>query len=261
MDEAARARLNAVNRAFYAATAAEFDRSRATPWPGWTRLLGHLDAAPVDGVLDLGCGNGRFGVALARARPDARRYHGVDNNPALLDAARAALAGYPALTATFTVRDLVERPPALFPETEAGGSGTGDALVVAFGLLHHLPGADARRDFVRAMAARVRPGGLLAFACWRFYDFPRFRARVVPWPADLAALVEPGDYLLDWRAGATRDTGAAGNTFPLRYCHHVDDAEHEALVDAARAAGLTEIDRYRADGAGDALNAYSVLRR
>lgn len=243
MDSATIQRLNAINHAFYAATAPEFDRSRSQPWPGWTRLLSHLPE-PCASVLDVGCGNGRFGVFLASSSP--LHYHGVDSSAALLEAARMALTDIPHLTVTLEKRDIIESP------LDAGQYD----LVAAFGLLHHIPGATARSDFLRGLAARVRPGGLLAFACWRFYEYERFRSRVVPWPDDLINRVERHDYLLDWRRGGTSE----GADHPLRYCHYVDDAEHDALAAALASAGMREIINYRADGEGDALNRYSLFR-
>ena len=97
-----------------------------------------------------------------------------------------------------------------------------------------------------AAADRVAPGGCLAFAAWRFYELERFRERIVPWPDGFE--VETHDYLLDWRRGERA----------LRYCHYIDDAEHDALI---RASGLKVIADYRADGAGGRLNRYAVLRR
>ncbi len=116
-----------------------------------------------------------------------------------------------------------------------------------FGVLHHVPGAEQRAALLRALADRVAPGGILAFTEWRFADEPRFRERIVAWDAvaeygDLA--VEPGDYLLDWRRG----------TPALRYCHHVDDAEHARLI---AAAGLRQVAEYRADAA----NRYAILQK
>ena len=72
---------------------------------------------------------------------------------------------------------------------------------------------------------------MLAFACWRFYEYARFRARIVPWPEDLAGRVEPGDHLLDWRRGERA----------LRYCHHVDEAEQAELVAAAQGGDAQEL--------------------
>ena len=228
MDDQTIHRLNAINREFYRVTADEFDQTRGRPWPGWARLLPHL-RAPLS-VLDVGCGNGRLGVYL-NEHFDEVDYHGVDSNPALLARAQASLPD-----GVFTERDVVEQPP---------DEGQYD-LVALFGVIHHIPGAQQRQAFMQALAARVGPGGMLAFACWRFYDFERFRARITPWPEDV--VVEAHDYLLDWRRGETA----------LRYCHFVDDDEHAALV---AATGLEEIDTYRADGFRGTVNRYSLLRR
>lgn len=230
MDAITIRRLNAINRAFYRTTADEFDQTRGQPWPGWFKLLPYL-RAPL-AALDVGCGNGRLGVFLAQ-HVEVAHYHGVDNNPALLERARAALAHLPAVT--LDVRDIVENPP---------DTGAYD-LVALFGVMHHMPGAQQRLNLMRALGQRVRPGGLLAFACWRFYEFERFRQRIVAWPDDLH--VEKHDYLLDWRRGQAA----------LRYCHYVDDAEHAALV---AAAGLTVVETYRADGFSGTVNQYSLLR-
>jgi SAM-dependent methyltransferase len=233
MNDATVKRLNQINQDFYRITAASFDESRSEPWPGWDVLLPYLKT-PFS-VLDVGCGNGRFGLFLADKLGANLIYHGLDNNPALLDRARAALSH---LNARLDERDIVTNPP---------DEGTYD-LVALFGVLHHVPGDDQRRALMRQLAQRVAPGGYLVFAAWRFYDYARFRERVVPWPDDLTDEIEPGDYLLDWRRGERA----------LRYCHYVDDAEHAALI---AAAGLTEIITYRADGRTNDINRYSLLKR
>jgi len=86
------------------------------------------------------------------------------------------------------------------------------------------------------------------FACWRFYEFDRFRERITAWGDDLKDKIEPHDYLLDWRRGATA----------LRYCHYVDDIEHDQLVGATQ---LDEIVRYRTDGFTNTVNAYSIIKK
>jgi tRNA (uracil-5-)-methyltransferase TRM9 len=232
MDKTTIQQLNQINHQFYQITAESFDESRSQPWTGWEALLPHL-AAPLT-VLDVGCGNGRFGLFLAEklGAPNLT-YYGLDSNPTLLSRARAALAG---LDAHLDQRDIISQPP---------DSGTYD-LVTLFGVLHHIPGAQQRLDLMRTLAQHVTPGGLLAFAAWRFYDHERFRQRIIPWPDELQ--VEQHDYLLDWR----RDVEA------VRYCHYVDDAEHADLI---AATGLTEITTYAADGRTNDLNRYSLLRR
>lgn len=223
--------LNEINRRFYEITAQEFDQTRGTPWLGWEKLVEHLPARELS-VLDVGCGNGRFGVFLAEHRQI--QYHGMDNNPALLQYAKDALQHIPA---TLEQRDVVQSPP---------DEGLFD-VVVAFGLIHHIPGRQNRQRFIQQLAARVKPGGLLIFAAWCFYEFDRFKSRVTPWDDDLKSQVEAHDYLLDWRRGETA----------LRYCHYVDEAEHAALIEST---GFKEVITYRADGFTNTVNRYSILQ-
>lgn len=255
MNDATIQKLNAINREFYQITADEFDQTRGQAWPGWEILWGQVErnlTEPGKGlkpfvqsetvsVLDVGCGNGRFGVFLqdkiGRTQHAASlQYHGVDNNSRLLEHARESLVVLPNMKFTLETRDIVENPP---------DANTYD-LVVLFGVMHHIPGAAQRSDIMRTLAERVKPGGWLAFACWRFYEYERFRERIVPWPEDIR--VEAGDYLLDWRRGEVA----------LRYCHYVADAEHAALIEAA---GLREIVTFRADGQDSKANQYSLLKR
>lgn len=244
MDDATIARLNQINLDFYRATAREFDQTRGRAWPGWLRLPEHLPA-PIDrplAVLDVGCGNGRLGGFLAETLNRPLRYHGLDADPTLLDRARERLAALPQVELTLTQRDIIAQPPDAPPDAPAYD------LVALFGVLHHVPGAATRLALLRGLAEQVAPGGVLACAAWRFYEYDRFRARITPWPDDLAGRVEAGDYLLDWRRGERA----------LRYCHYVDDAEHAALI---AATGLTVAADYRADGATGDANRYTILTR
>jgi tRNA (uracil-5-)-methyltransferase TRM9 len=235
MDEQTRRCLNDINREFYRITAAEFDQTRGQAWRGWEMLLPHLQQPPT--VLDVGCGNGRFGAFLADKLQGSFYYHGIDNNAALLGFAAHSLSGK---IPNFHLekRDLLEGLALTQPYD----------LIVLFGVIHHIPGYRERQAFIRTLAESVVPGGILAFACWRFYEFERFRERIVPWGADLAGRVEKHDYLLDWRRGEVA----------VRYCHYVDDDEHTALVGAS---GLREVATYRADGSTGMINRYSILRK
>jgi len=245
MNESTIQRLNALNREFYRQTVQNFDESRGRPWPGWKRLLSHLNRAEIS-VLDVGCGNGRFGRFLARNLAETViRYHGVDHTPALLDAARTAFQKMHILPdARLEERDIVENPP------ESGAY----TLVVLFGVLHHIPGAAVRSALLRTLAERTAPGGLLVYTSWCFYEYERFRERLIDWPADLAADVESGDYVMDWRRGHAALSA-------LRYCHYVDQTEQAQLTRALESSGFVEIDNFRADGHTNDINRYSVLER
>lgn len=221
--------LNELNRQFYQQTAADFHETRRQPWSGWNELLPFLHT-PLS-VLDVGCGNGRFGHFLAQQFGAQLHYHGIDNSPELLAHAQKTLSTT-AATFELTPLDILQAP---LPTHQYD-------LVTLFGVLHHIPGYAQREHLMKELAECVKPGGLLAFACWCFYESERFRQRIITWPPEYER--EDHDYLLDWQRG----------THAIRYCHFVDDEEHAAFI---AATGLTEVKTYRADGN---LNRYSILR-
>ncbi|MFQ3534749.1 MAG: class I SAM-dependent methyltransferase [Aggregatilineales bacterium] len=240
MDEAACRALNALNRAFYAHAAEHFDESRGRAWNGWRRLLPYLESLPVPRrILDVGCGNGRFGRFLARHLAQVC-YHGTDNNAALLESARAAFTKMGVLPeARLELHDLLEDG---LPEGEY-------ELAALFGVLHHVPSLARRAALIRDLAARVTYGGFLVFTSWCFYDHARFRERLIALPPEYDP--EHGDWLMDWRRGH------AANSL-LRYCHYVDEAEQRTLE---AASGLSLVASFYADGHTDNINRYSLLQR
>lgn len=247
MDRTTCHRLAALNRCFYHRCAVEFAATRQAPWPGWRRLLTHL-RAPAQGrvlhVLDVGCGNGRFGAFCAAVLPFPVAYTGVDSSSAMLKLAELNLSGL--ARRSLLRRELAGQAPAPLP------AGPFD-LVVLLGILHHLPGAATRREVLRAAAQRLAPGGVLALAVWRFALHRRFGDKVVPWddvnrrlrrPFDLHCL-EEGDVLLSF--GESRRA--------VRYCHAVSEAELHGWCDLLPPV----VDDYLADGATGDLNRYLVV--
>lgn len=230
MDEATVRRLVALNEAFYTRFAAPFTASRATPQPGYERLLAHVPAGRPC-VLDVGCGDGRFGRFL-RARGVDADYTGVDFAADLLDAG----AGEGRLLR----RDL-SRPGCL--------DDLGDFhFVVCLSTLQHIPGRENRARLLADMAARLAKGARLALANWQFMGSERQRRKVRPW-ADAGFApdeVEDGDYLLSWQRGGQG----------LRYVALLDEAETERL---ATLAGLRIVAQYHSDGREGNLNLYTIL--
>jgi trans-aconitate 2-methyltransferase len=105
-------------------------------------LLARVPDLPPGDVIDLGCGNGAVGAALA-ARFPGRRLVGVDNSPAML--AEAAATG--------DYGDLVQADAARWTPAPA------PALIFSNALCHWLP--DHRALFAR-LADFLLPGGVLA---------------------------------------------------------------------------------------------------
>lgn len=240
MDTASFQRLLQINRDFYAATADDFAETRASGWLGWARLLPHLPQTGPLRVLDVGCGNARLANYLAERIDRPIDYTGIDSSSRLLALAHDRLAPDMRIRAVLLERDALLDPLPTGPFD----------LVAAFGLIHHIPDLHQREACIAALGQRVAVGGVLAVTLWKFYEYERFRARIVPWSQidRPPAVLENGDYLLDWRAGQPA----------LRYCHYVDEREEAALIDAAR---LPLIDRYRSDGEGGRVNAYLIWRR
>ena len=256
MNPRTRERLEAINRNFYSIRADAFDASRDHPWPGWQRSVGGIASGESKAaltVLDAGCGNGRFADYLLRQfaqEPERLEYLGVDQSAPLLAAARARIPGDHGTRLRWVEADILkERIDSALP------SGPFD-LVVAFGLLHHVPGLERRKALLAALAQRTRIRGRLVFTAWRFASAERFESRITPWelhnadnpdPIDLQHL-EPGDFLLSFGTGPG----------PPRYCHHCDDSEFDQLI---AATGLELVDDFEADGRSGDLNRYAVLRR
>ncbi len=109
---------------------------------------------PGDGlVVDLCCGEGLLSRALLERFPRAR-VMAVDRSPAMLEQARAALAGHGGQFSTRTF-DLADRTWRTFPEPVR-------AFVSSLAV-HHLDGAGKQRLFADLAAALI-PGGALVIA-------------------------------------------------------------------------------------------------
>jgi SAM-dependent methyltransferase len=230
MDEALVRRLVALNEAFYADFAAPFAASRAAAQPGFARLLAHVPAGRPR-LLDVGCGDGRFGRFLAE-QGVAVEYVGVDFSAGMLGAATGP--------GRFVRRDL---------SREGSLDDLGQfALVVCLATLQHIPGWANRARLLVEMGARLEPGGHVALANWQFTASERQRRKIRPWAEaqiDVAAL-EAGDYLLSWQRGG----------YGLRYVALLDEAETQRL---AAAAGLRVVAQFHSDGREGDLNLYTIL--
>lgn len=265
--------LDAINRAFYDRHASHFSATRTAPWPGFSRVveLLRLSRGSRRGirVLDVGCGNGRFGVLLSQHLTAPFDYCGIDRSGALLEEARHKVSG-PG-SRSFLSLDLLDETAL------AALRGQEFSLVSAFGLLHHVPGFAHRRRLVETLARHLEPGGLLALSFWQFAAFPRFTRRRVAWedyrpetgPTLDLGEIEPGDYLLRW--GQSSPDFPPGQDPPLRYCHFVDSREARLLISelrgpsppAATGGGrprtLRPMTVFRSDGKGNRLNLYVVM--
>jgi tRNA (uracil-5-)-methyltransferase TRM9 len=240
-------RLLALNREFYEALARPFAASRPASDPALTCILPYIPHRAR--VLDVGCGNGRLALLLDRERPGAS-YVGVDAAEELIEVARARTGQLTHISTEFRVTD-VTRPGwggALSGPAPSALLRTGFDCAVALAVLHHVPSFDLRMEVLREVATLLEPGGCLILSTWQFLDSPRMRRKIVEWAEVGIAreVLEPGDYLLDWKRGGRG----------LRYCHLVDEAEVERL---AAGSGLRVRETFRAGGREGNLSLFAVL--
>lgn len=127
--------------------AAEFPVAAADePDAMWYRAFAERTGGP---VLDLGCGAGRFLVPLAAA---GYAVTGVDRSPAMLAAAAVATA---------PVSDRVTLARDDFRTLGALGDARFGLAFCAQNTFLHLPDSAAQEAALRAVAARLRPAGVL----------------------------------------------------------------------------------------------------
>jgi SAM-dependent methyltransferase len=122
--------------------------------PHGERALALLAPTPGEHVLDLGCGCGASSLALARRVAPGGRVLGLDLSEPMLARARERAAGEGVANLSFRAADVQSAP------LEAGAF---DAAFSRFGVMFF---ADPVAAF-RNVRGALRPGGRLAFACWR----------------------------------------------------------------------------------------------
>src|SRR3990172_7156090 len=229
-------RLLNLNRQFYQTFALQFSATRQRLQPGVRQVVASLDSAA--NVLDLGCGNGELGRELVR-RAHQGHYIGLDLSAGLLSEARKDLPD--ASFSTFLQRDLAT------PDWDRDLPLSTFDVILAFAVLHHLPGAALRHQVLERVRTHLSPTGCFIHSEWQFLHSPRLRARLQPWEKIglSEADVDPGDYLIDWRQGG----------LGLRYVHLFTLAE---LAGLATESGFTIGKTFFSDGEGGRLGLYQV---
>jgi SAM-dependent methyltransferase len=226
--------LLAVNHAFYSRFATPFAHSRGSPQPGFVDLVDDLPLS-IERVLDVGCGNGRFGQFLRNYLP-AFDYVGIDFTADLLTLATELAGG------TFYERDISQR--GFLDEL-------GDFdLIVCLATMQHVPGKSNRLRLLCEIRKHLTQDGRVFLANWQFMSSARQRRKIREWQeVGLSeADVEVGDYLLSWEREGSG----------LRYVRSIDEDETAVLVEQA---GLAIENQFRSDGREGNLNLYTVCLR
>ncbi len=223
--------LVALNATFYRDFAEDFSESRARYEAGYSRLLDFIPAGKAV-VLDVGCGNGRFGRFL-QENDVLGQYTGVDYSPFFLN--QVAESGQQVFQRDLSLSGCLD------------GLGRFD-LIACLATLQHIPGRANRQRLLKEMTDHLALGGRIIVSNWQFLPNPRQRRKILSWESagiDPSRL-EPNDYLLSWgRGGMGR-----------RYVAYLDS---DAMNEAAALAGLRIVEQFRADGREGDLNLYTIL--
>jgi SAM-dependent methyltransferase len=164
-------------------------------------LVTHAAVRPGDRVIDIGCGCGGSSVELGGLVGGGGEVVGVDISAEMLERARQRTA--PALPVSYLLTDAA---------THAFAAASSDLLFSRFGVMFFADPAAAFKN----LAAALKPGGRLTFACWRtprenpFFIAPlqeaiRFVPRLPEVPPD-----EPGPFAFAAPERVRKILGEAG---------------------------------------------------
>ncbi len=249
MDPESCDRLIALNRQFYQTFALQFSQTRQRIQPGVRRILERIPNQT--SILDLGCGNGELWRTLVHHR-FMGYYFGIDSSSELLQIARqrSVVEGYPPplfLRADLTSQDWDQILLQEITMSMSGPKVSSFEQVLAFAVLHHIPGRELRLKLFEKIHSLLSPYGQFIHSEWQFQSNPKLQARIQPWAlVDMDdSLLDPGDYLLDWRYG--------GRGF--RYVHLFDESE---LSELAAASHFEIQETFYSDGENAKSGLYQV---
>ena len=249
-------RLTCITSEFYAQQAQSFSATRQMSWQGWQRCLDampQLLAGEKPSVLDVGCGNLRFARFLRdEAGIVPAKYFAVDNCKPLVESGEADTHISELI---FIELDVIK---SLLDNTLSSRLTVPSCdLVVAFGFLHHVPGAQKRIQLLHTLLDKTKPGGFVCVSFWQFMNSQKLAAKAQETTAQgLRALgidasdLEQNDYLIGWQDKA--DT--------WRYCHHFSQEELDELL-ASLGFDVHVCAQFSADGKDNNLNRYVILQR
>jgi tRNA (uracil-5-)-methyltransferase TRM9 len=249
MDKQTTSRLLELNRQFYENFAQQFSATRQRIQPGVQHVLTkYLENTSAEKrILDLGCGNGELARRLAKQGFEGK-YIGLDFSVGLLQEATYDFP--PSITVRFFQADLSDDDWQIGVVGAELKNEMPFDFILAFAVLHHLPGRELQHRVIKTIYDLLSPQGLFILSVWQFLQSPRLKERIQPWQEIglTSKDVDSGDYLLDWRSGGKG----------LRYVHHFSETE---LEEFATGTGFALVNTFHSDGQGGRLGLYQVWKK
>lgn len=242
MEQVVVEKLLAINKSFYLDQAESFDKTRSFGWEGWEKMWQTInsDLPNKCRVVDIGCGNGRFGIFLYQKKIKNFAYHGLDSSEKLLAMAKLRVL---IKDTQFTLCDVIRKPLRHYIQPKSVD------LMVILALLHHIPSNILRQKILLHAWQTVKPGGWMVVSFWQLATDKKLKNKSIPWqeigirPSD----VEAGDFLLPWQNSSSR-----------RYCHNFTPEEIHTLLPQQH---VSTLDHFEADGKSGRVNYYVLLHK
>jgi tRNA (uracil-5-)-methyltransferase TRM9 len=210
-----------LNKEFYDKIGRYWNNDAKYYWNGWEKLIEDItiisEQNKIVTVLELGCGNGRFVNFLSERFPDVDFvYTGID----ISNFASVELLSNPKMQTEFKYFDLLQEP---WPPKKYD-------IVVAFGLIHHIPGINLLNKFFENFTGSIKKNGIGIFTTWQYMRLERLKKRIVVGEKLDKILLDLGikksefrenDNILDWVSKAEG----------LRFSHFFDESEVQILLE------------------------------
>jgi ubiquinone/menaquinone biosynthesis C-methylase UbiE len=187
--------------------APHFDITRYKPWPESKRFISTLQKGST--VLDLGCGNGRNSIYLAK---EGMKVIGIDFSRDLIKIAKNKMEWK-------EVADLVDLMEGEIGSLSLKNESVDAVLYIA--TLHHLPSPQERLQSLMEVRRCLKPGGAALVSAWA-QEQEKFKQDLEKSKENPEEGFEYGDIFLPWKIMEGREF--------QRYYHLFSKEEFEDLI-------------------------------
>ncbi len=210
---------------FYQKFSQSFSQTRTNSWTGW-KIFAKKRPDMIensDSVIDIACGNGRFGQFMAQTNKNIVKYIACDANTSLLqECARRNQQLFPhSIYIELDIFSQLMKNQEVFVSNLSKNLNFSDQILIGcFGFWHHLPSHLARVKFLSALKTIITTHqGMILISVWQCKNNARLmrNGHLISIEEKPDSSGDSNDYLLTWK----------GDQQTFRYCHHSSDEEFQ----------------------------------